>query len=1340
MSTQVGTSRAGRTSKDKHAKSTVTSAPAAHNTSQNKTEKTALKNQATVEQMRIAQMIDSGKDSAANIDTVKQLCEMTGRSEDEVIVALHDAKDDADKAVEILLEGGGGEWEVQDKKKKRSNTLKSEKDSAVTQDTDRGDTRPDRSRDRYDYDRSDAPPRRGGRDRRNGGPIPRLANRGRGRERNNYRGDRDRDRSGNVNEKPNYNDRNTNTFNGEEDWEAEVGGGGNTDFREQRRGDRDSRGFGGDRGRGRGRGGGFGRPSTSRGGRPRRFDRPNESPSEGPYIDTWTNETATKAEKENTAWGETWGESPEDWADDQWTGTLEDTKVFTPSQSKAMAETDMPALNDTTNTLGQRLEIGSLFSKSSEFAKAPDFTKTGEPTSGDSFFTNYNQQAAESIKNSIGIGSSARQNLSNIPASQPQSLSQLPAMPQRDMGQSSRSAVSSMLPSTSAVPTSAPLPSHPSQASQPAQPQQRRAPRSKMPPPSKIPASAVEMPGHMMPNLDVQFGVDFVSDSNQYGFGSTGDTNSSYSSASPPSSSSLGNHLRQADKAQQDSNRQTNIMSSPSAGSKPSQNSMPPMDVSPSRPSVFPNSVYTTPTKSDSAPNKVAEPIPYPSSVSDHKSGGLINTQITTQSPSALSQGSMSTSKPDTSNFSVANGYPGNSYNSHSAHSQSHKSGPSASQAYPHSAAGSQTSQAAASYPNQYSSQTQYSGGQQNQYPSANQSQYQGSQSQFPAGGSAGGSVPNQPPNQYMTGQSQYPGGNQGSSFPSAPVVTQSQYQGGGNQYHNNYQSSSSSFQSQQGGQSAAQNSLYPNTTQQSAGSYQSASGSFHVRDSQSAGSLQQSPGNQPNNSYQAQQANQPNNSYQSQQSNQPGNNYQNQPPAPGLNKATTTQNANTYNTSTFSSQHGQSLQTSPLSNKLGDSLSKMTLKDASGMESRSSQYDHGNNSTTAATTNSPSVSTTTSTVSATSTPVATSSSLNSRASTLPVTTKAPPNLPPGVPLVNPHLFMGQPAASGLPPYFGMQQPLYGYEDLQMLQQRLPLLQQTGNYYDLTAYSGVPSTIATGRDQTTGLATAPFTGAGTDNKQMNRVEAQSPSQSNQQQSGHNAPQQQLPFNIHYGYYYPGAVLPGAASFQYPTMFPMPPVTNAAAAAAHVPGTTTAAQLPKTYGSHQGFPSKGGYDEVSGGQDLTKVAYAGVQQQAKVAAAAAVASRMSTRTGSTADMNAGAYTKSHTQGFDKQGFPGGTPPPFNLPMANASQAGQLAAPAAPYGAPFLPMMPPQAHNQTILHHALQQAMYMCRTQAPDRGAASSRQPIRASPGPLSPMAATGATSPTSGDRQHMLHLF
>jgi translation elongation factor EF-Ts len=44
------------------------------------------------------------------MDTVKQLIEMTGCSEDDVVVALHDAQNDADRAVMILLEGGGV-WE-----------------------------------------------------------------------------------------------------------------------------------------------------------------------------------------------------------------------------------------------------------------------------------------------------------------------------------------------------------------------------------------------------------------------------------------------------------------------------------------------------------------------------------------------------------------------------------------------------------------------------------------------------------------------------------------------------------------------------------------------------------------------------------------------------------------------------------------------------------------------------------------------------------------------------------------------------------------------------------------------------------------------------------------------------------------------------------------------------------------------------------------------------------------------------------------------------------------------------------------------------------------------------
>ena len=37
----------------------------------------------------------------------------------------------------------------------------------------------------------------------------------------------------------------------------------------------------------------------------------------------------------------------------------------------------------------------------------------------------------------------------------------------------------------------------------------------------QIPASAVEMPGHIMPQLDVQFGVDFGTESSSFSFGSS---------------------------------------------------------------------------------------------------------------------------------------------------------------------------------------------------------------------------------------------------------------------------------------------------------------------------------------------------------------------------------------------------------------------------------------------------------------------------------------------------------------------------------------------------------------------------------------------------------------------------------------------------------------------------------------------------------------------------------------------------------------------------------------------------------------------------------------------------
>jgi len=105
------------------------------------------------------------------------------------------------------------------------------------------------------------------------------------------------------------------------------------------------------------------------------------------------------------------------------------------------------------------------------------------------------------------------------------------------------------------------------------------------------------------------------------------------------------------------------------------------------------------------------------------------------------------------------------------------------------------------------------------------------------------------------------------------------------------------------------------------------------------------------------------------------------------------------------------------------------------------------------------------------------------------------------------------------------------------------------------------------------------------------------------------------------------------------------------------------------------------------QDFSKTSYGSSPSTGKTSG-----TRMSTRAGSTEMTANNTYNKTHTQGFDKQGFHGGTPPPFNLPMASVSQAGPMGAPASPYGAPFLPaqvMAAHQAHGQMMQHPHMQQ---------------------------------------------------
>uniref|UniRef100_A0A671VNB1 Ubiquitin associated protein 2-like n=1 Tax=Sparus aurata TaxID=8175 RepID=A0A671VNB1_SPAAU len=267
---------------------------------------------------------------------------------------------------------------------------------------------------------------------------------------------------------------------------------------------------------------------------------------------------------------------------------------------------------------------------------------------------------------------------------------------------------------------------------------------------------------------------------------------------------------------------------------------------------------------------------------------------------------------------------------------------------------------------------------------------------------------------------------------------------------------------------------------------------------------------------------------------------------------------------------------------------------------------------------------------------------------------KAPPNLPPGVPplLPNPYIM-----APGLLHAYPPQ--VYGYDDLQMLQTRIPL-----DYYSIPF--ATPTTALTGREGS--LTSNPYSG---DLSKFGRGDASSPApattlaqtQQNQTQTHHTTQQPFLNPALPPGYsytslpYYTG--MPGLPNtFQYgPAVFPVAPTSSKQHGVnVGVNASATPFQQASGYGSH-------GY---STGVSVT-----------------------SSNTG-VPDISGSVYTK--TQSFEKQGFHAGTPAAsFSLPSALGS-GGPINAPAAAgYApAPFMHILAPhqQPHSQ-ILHHHLQQ---------------------------------------------------
>ncbi|KAH0521653.1 Ubiquitin-associated protein 2 [Microtus ochrogaster] len=301
----------------------------------------------------------------------------------------------------------------------------------------------------------------------------------------------------------------------------------------------------------------------------------------------------------------------------------------------------------------------------------------------------------------------------------------------------------------------------------------------------------------------------------------------------------------------------------------------------------------------------------------------------------------------------------------------------------------------------------------------------------------------------------------------------------------------------------------------------------------------------------------------------------------------------------------------------------------------------------------------------------------STRATALVTSGKAPPNLPQGVPPLLHNQYLVGPG--GLLPAY----PIYGYDELQMLQSRLPM-----DYYGIPFAAPTPLASRDGS-----LANNPYSG---DVTKFGRGDSASPApptpaqaQQSQSQTHHTAQQPFLNPALPPGYSYTGLPyytgVPSA--FQYgPTMF-VPP-TSAKQHGVTLSTPPTPFQQASGYGQHT---YSTGYDDLTQGTaagDYTKSGYGGSSQAPNKSAGSGPGKGVSVSSGTTGlpDMTGSVYNK--TQNFDKQGFHAGTPPPFSLPSALGSTGPLAPGAAAGYApAPFLHIMPAhqQPHSQMLHHH-------------------------------------------------------
>ncbi|XP_053906823.1 ubiquitin-associated protein 2-like isoform X1 [Cuculus canorus] len=325
--------------------------------------------QATAEQIRLAQMISDHNDADFE-EKVKQLIDITGKNQDECVIALHDCNGDVNRAINVLLEGNPDthSWEMVGKKK----GVSGQKESGQTEPSE--ESKENRERDRDFSRRRGGPPRRG-----------RGASRGR-------------------------------EFRGQENGLDGGKTGGSTGRGTER----------GRRGRGRGRGG-----AGRRGGRfsaqgmgtfnPADYAEPASTdenygnsnntawnntgsfePDDGTRLDFIGGEGSNYPRKFDTAPGTihpgAWRAATEEWGTEDWNEDLSETKIFTASN---VSSVPLPAEN-VTITAGQRIDLAVLLGKT--------------PSSMENESTNLESSQAPSLAQPL-VFSNSKQSAISQPAS-----------------------------------------------------------------------------------------------------------------------------------------------------------------------------------------------------------------------------------------------------------------------------------------------------------------------------------------------------------------------------------------------------------------------------------------------------------------------------------------------------------------------------------------------------------------------------------------------------------------------------------------------------------------------------------------------------------------------------------------------------------------------------------------------------------------------------------------------------------------------------------------------------------------------------------------------------------